>query len=193
MNLFLYFLYGQLYHIANFLGKHGFRSSEWHPAFDFTSSSSLTYIVLIIVGCRFWHLDICNICPVRPVCLSHCVPDARGIQPDLTTTLSIYPIRQIKVSRVFHYVRCSVLPSTSLYLWPYLYLTQSSSSFISFGLSSPWVLVVNLRLLDAHGRKRGLSYGYLVGQVVERGAHNPNAQREKVGKNNKCLSIKNNL
>jgi len=52
---------------------------------------------------------------------------------------------------------------------------------ISFGLSSPWVLVVNLRLLDAHGRKRGLSYGYLVGQVVERGAHNPNAQGEILG------------
>lgn len=33
-------------------------------------------------------------------------------------------------------------------------------------LSGPSGLVVNLRLLDAHDRERGLSHGYLVGQVV---------------------------
>lgn len=99
-------------------------------------------------------------------------PALGGFQTDLMTTLSIYPIRQIKVSRVFHYVRCSILalPTTSM---------PSLSSFICSGRPSPLVLVVNLRLLDAYGRKLGLGNGYLVGQVVRRGYLQQNAQRIK--------------
>lgn len=104
---------------------------------------TLTFYIIIIEldlhcsynsGCQFWHLDmyyICNICPVRPAAyLIVCAWCCRGVQSDLMTTLSIYPIRQINVSRVFHYAEASRLhqllssPPVSLCLFAFIRCTR---------------------------------------------------------------------